>query len=126
MNPLAKPMAENHIHWNEALVRRSERASLNGHRSVILWLTGLSGAGKSTLAHAIERRLYDLDCSDFVFDGDNVRHGLCADLGFSQPDREKISGAQGKWPDCLPRPVSLRSLPSYRLFAPIVNGYGLW
>jgi len=54
---------------------------------VILWFTGLSGAGKSTLAHAVEERLYQLKMNTFVFDGDNVRHGLCADLGFSEEDR---------------------------------------
>ena len=61
----------------------------NGHGSVILWFTGLSGAGKSTLAHAVERRLHELGCHTFVFDGDNVRHGLCADLGFSAQDRSE-------------------------------------
>jgi adenylylsulfate kinase len=54
---------------------------------VILWFTGLSGAGKSTIAHALEEYLYNLGCCTFVFDGDNVRHGLCADLGFSIEDR---------------------------------------
>lgn len=68
---------------------RDDRAKRNGHRSVILWFTGLSGAGKSTLAHAVERRLYELNSSTFVFDGDNVRHGLCSDLGFAQLDREE-------------------------------------
>lgn len=82
-------MENQNIQWHQALVSRSEREVRNGHRSVILWFTGLSGAGKSTLAHAVERRLYELNCSTFVFDGDNVRHGLCADLGFSQHDREE-------------------------------------
>uniref|UniRef100_UPI0026051BA8 adenylyl-sulfate kinase n=1 Tax=Acaryochloris sp. IP29b_bin.137 TaxID=2969217 RepID=UPI0026051BA8 len=58
-----------------------------GHRSVILWFTGLSGAGKSTLAHAVEDALFKLNCRTFVIDGDNVRHGLCADLGFTSEDR---------------------------------------
>ncbi|HSH97377.1 MAG: adenylyl-sulfate kinase [Methylophilaceae bacterium] len=82
-------MTEKNIQWNKSLVSRSERTRRNGHRSVILWFTGLSGAGKSTLAHAVERRLYELNCSTFVFDGDNVRYGLCSDLGFSQHDREE-------------------------------------
>jgi adenylylsulfate kinase len=68
-------------------VVRSHREHLNRHKSVILWFTGLSGAGKSTLAHAVEERLHQLECHTFVFDGDNVRHGLCGDLGFSQEDR---------------------------------------
>ena len=82
-------MTEKNIQWNRSLVSRGDRAKRNGHRSVILWFTGLSGAGKSTLAHAVERRLYELNCSTFVFDGDNVRHGLCSDLGFAQHDREE-------------------------------------
>lgn len=82
-------MTDNNIQWHQSLVSIAERKSRNGHRSVILWLTGLSGAGKSTLAHAIECQLFELNCSTFVFDGDNVRHGLCSDLGFSQQDREE-------------------------------------
>ena len=75
------------IRWHEALVNRAQREALNGHKSAILWFTGLSGAGKSTLAHAVEEALYQQHCRTFVFDGDNVRHGLCADLGFSDEDR---------------------------------------
>jgi adenylylsulfate kinase len=76
-----------HIRWHDALVSRADRQLQNGHNSAILWFTGLSGAGKSTLAHAVEHRLHELGCRTFVFDGDNVRHGLCADLGFSAEDR---------------------------------------
>ncbi|GBG13524.1 adenylylsulfate kinase [Novimethylophilus kurashikiensis] len=78
---------DKNIRWHEAQVSRSDRNRQNGHGSVILWFTGLSGAGKSTVAHAVEKRLFDLGCKTFVFDGDNVRHGLCADLGFSAEDR---------------------------------------
>lgn len=73
--------------WHHATVTRKRREKLNGHRSVILWFTGLSGAGKSSLAHAVEERLHESSCHTFVFDGDNVRHGLCADLAFSIEDR---------------------------------------
>ncbi|MFZ5996238.1 MAG: adenylyl-sulfate kinase [Nitrospirota bacterium] len=73
--------------WHHATVTRARRERQNGHRSVILWFTGLSGAGKSTIAHAVEERLHQLGCRTFVFDGDNVRHGLCSDLGFSKEDR---------------------------------------
>lgn len=73
--------------WHHATVTRERRERLNGHKSVILWFTGLSGAGKSTLAHAVEEELHRRGCRTFVFDGDNVRHGLCADLGFSAQDR---------------------------------------
>jgi len=78
---------DNNIHWHKALVSPTERESRNGHKSVILWFTGFSGSGKSTLAHAVERRLFELNCATFVLDGDNVRHGLCVDLEFSQQDR---------------------------------------
>lgn len=78
---------QKNISWHDALVSRAHREKQNGHKSVILWFTGLSGAGKSTLAHAVEKELHALGCRTFVFDGDNVRHGLCADLGFSQNDR---------------------------------------
>lgn len=73
--------------WHHASVTRERRERQNGHRSAILWFTGLSGAGKSTIAHAVEERLHILGCRTFVFDGDNVRHGLCSDLGFSNADR---------------------------------------
>lgn len=63
------------------------REAQNGHRGAILWFTGLSGAGKSTLAHEVEERLHRMGCRTFVLDGDNVRHGLCRDLGFSAEDR---------------------------------------
>lgn len=75
--------------WHHATVTRADRERLNGHRGVIVWFTGLSGSGKSTLAHAVEEELYRLGCRTFVFDGDNVRHGLCGDLGFSERDREE-------------------------------------
>ena len=73
--------------WHHATVNRQRREGLNGHKSVILWFTGLSGAGKSTLAHAVEEELHQSNCRTFVFDGDNVRHGLCGDLSFSIEDR---------------------------------------
>lgn len=77
----------NNIVWHHATVTRAAREALNGHRSVILWFTGLSGAGKSTLAHGVEEYLHRIECRTFTFDGDNVRHGLCSDLGFSAEDR---------------------------------------
>jgi adenylylsulfate kinase len=72
---------------HRAAVSRPRRETLNGHMSVNIWFTGLSGSGKSTLAHAIEERLHLMGCRTYVFDGDNVRHGLCGDLSFSQEDR---------------------------------------
>lgn len=75
--------------WHHASVTRDRRQQLNGHRSAVIWFTGLSGSGKSTLAHAVEERLYQLKCRTFVLDGDNVRHGLCGDLGFSEDGRKE-------------------------------------
>ncbi|MDP3483056.1 MAG: adenylyl-sulfate kinase [Sulfuricella sp.] len=75
--------------WHHATVTRARREQLNGHKSAIVWFTGLSGAGKSTLAHAVEERLHQMSCRTFVFDGDNVRHGLCGDLDFSEEDRRE-------------------------------------
>jgi len=75
--------------WQQATVTRARREAQNGHRGAILWFTGLSGSGKSTLAHAVEETLYQLGCRTFVLDGDNVRHGLCGDLGFSAQDRQE-------------------------------------
>jgi adenylylsulfate kinase len=77
------------IVWHHATITRAHREKLNVHRSAILWFTGLSGSGKSTLAHAVEEKLYELNCRTFVLDGDNVRQGLCSDLGFSVEDRSE-------------------------------------
>jgi len=75
--------------WHHATVTRKRRETLHGHKSVVLWFTGLSGAGKSTLAHATEEKLHQLNSSTYVLDGDNVRHGLCGDLSFSDEDRKE-------------------------------------
>lgn len=72
-----------------ATVTRPRREKLNSHKSVNLWFTGLSGSGKSTLAHAVEERLHQQGKRTYVFDGDNVRHGLCGDLGFSLLERRE-------------------------------------
>ena len=81
--------AEPNLIWHHANVTRELRNQQNGHKSVVLWFTGLSGSGKSTLAHSVEEKLFQLGCRAFVLDGDNVRHGLCSDLGFSNADREE-------------------------------------
>jgi adenylylsulfate kinase len=83
-----QPITTNTV-WHHATVTRDLREARNNHKSVILWFTGLSGAGKSTLAHAVEEKLHKLGCNTFVMDGDNVRHGLCGDLSFSQQDRKE-------------------------------------
>lgn len=77
------------IVWHNAAITRAQREQVSGYRSAVLWFTGLSGAGKSTLAHAVEEKLFERKCHTFVLDGDNIRHGLCSDLGFSLEDRRE-------------------------------------
>ena len=84
-----EPKKSSNVVWHHATITREDRERLNGHKGCILWMTGLSGAGKSTLAHAIEERLHRMGCRTYVLDGDNVRHGLNGDLGFSPEDREE-------------------------------------
>ena len=81
--------AATNIVWHHSTVTRAARAHQRGHRSAILWFTGLSGAGKSTLANAVNSALFERGLSCYVLDGDNIRHGLCKDLGFSDADREE-------------------------------------
>ena len=75
--------------YHNATVTRKRRNQLNGHKSVVIWFTGLSGSGKSTLAHSVEEELHNLGCRTFVLDGDNVRHGLSSNLTFSDSDRKE-------------------------------------
>lgn len=78
--------AEN-IHWQALDVNKHARAALKGQRACVLWFTGLSGAGKSTIANLVEKRLHSLGRHTYTLDGDNVRHGLNKDLGFTDADR---------------------------------------
>jgi bifunctional enzyme CysN/CysC len=75
------------IHRQALLVGRADHEQLNGHKPAVLWFTGLSGSGKSTIANLVERQLHDRGVRTFLLDGDNVRHGLNRDLGFSDADR---------------------------------------
>ena len=75
------------IHWQAVEVDKAARTRLNGHKPCVIWLTGLSGAGKSTIANLLERRLHALGVHTYLLDGDNVRHGLNKDLGFTAADR---------------------------------------
>ena len=70
-------------------IKQSDRHCLNGHRSALLWFTGLSGSGKSTLAHALEERLFNMGIRSYVLDGDNIRAGLNKDLGLSPKNRKE-------------------------------------
>jgi len=83
------PSSSPNVVWHRESVTRAMRETNIGHRSAALWFTGLSGSGKSTLAHAVDARLFQLGCHTYVFDGDNVRHGLCRDLGFNEKDRQE-------------------------------------
>ena len=85
-DPLSKAT---NIVWHKASIDRLSRAECRGHKSAILWFTGLSGSGKSTLANAVNVFLFNAGISTYVLDGDNIRHGLCKDLGFSDCDREE-------------------------------------
>jgi bifunctional enzyme CysN/CysC len=75
------------IFWSEGKITARERALRSGHRGAVVWFTGLSGAGKSTIAQALERELFNRAMQTYVLDGDNVRHGLNANLGFAPEDR---------------------------------------
>ncbi|RYM06096.1 adenylyl-sulfate kinase [Sporolactobacillus sp. THM7-7] len=77
------------ITWHEGKVTKEERQKLKGHKSAVLWFTGLSGAGKSTLSVAVEQALYNRGIHTYILDGDNVRHGLNNNLGFSHEDRKE-------------------------------------
>jgi adenylylsulfate kinase len=77
------------ITWHETAITKEERRVQNGHGSSVLWFTGLSGSGKSTIANAVSKELYRQGINEYVLDGDNVRHGLNQDLGFSEKDRNE-------------------------------------
>ncbi len=83
---MSTPTSRN-IVWHAGMVTRGERESLSGHRGCTVWLTGLSASGKSTLAAGLEKKLWERGVRAYVLDGDNVRHGLNKDLGFSPEDR---------------------------------------
>jgi adenylylsulfate kinase len=83
---MAEQRATN-IVWHQGAVNREDRQRLNGHRGCTVWLTGLSGAGKSTIAVDLEKRLLERGVRTYILDGDNVRHGLNKNLGFSPEDR---------------------------------------
>jgi adenylylsulfate kinase len=73
--------------WHQQSVTTEQKSSLKGHKAVLLWYTGLSGSGKSTVANAVEQKLLERGCHSYLLDGDNVRHGLNNDLGFTDEDR---------------------------------------
>ncbi len=82
-------MKSPNVIWHPRLVNRGDRERLNKHRSGVIWFTGLPASGKSTIAHFLEKELFDRGIRAYVLDGDNIRHGLCGDLGFSREDRRE-------------------------------------
>jgi len=83
---LTSPISKN-IYWHEGDISREDRQRQYGHKSVCIWFTGLSGSGKSTIARKLEEKLFERGVKTYVLDGDNVRHGLNNNLGFSHEDR---------------------------------------
>jgi adenylylsulfate kinase len=83
---MSTPKSRN-IHWHAGMVTKIDRETISGHKGCTIWMTGLSGSGKSTLAVALEKKLWERGVRAYVLDGDNVRHGLNKDLGFSPGDR---------------------------------------
>lgn len=83
---MAKQKATN-ITWHHATISKADRENLLGQKGVVIWFTGLSASGKSTIAHAVEEKLFDRGHLTYVLDGDNIRHGLNKNLGFSPEDR---------------------------------------
>ncbi|WP_124553135.1 adenylyl-sulfate kinase [Methylophilus methylotrophus] len=82
-------MPNNNITWHDTKVDSATRLNLLGHKPVTVWLTGLSASGKSTIAFELEKLLLHAGHNAYVLDGDNIRHGLCQDLGFSEKDRHE-------------------------------------
>ncbi|MBX6423676.1 adenylyl-sulfate kinase [Thermosulfurimonas sp. F29] len=82
-------MKSPNVIWHPRLVTREDRERLNKHRSGVIWFTGLPASGKSTIAHFLEKELHDRGIRAYVLDGDNIRYGLCGDLGFSREDRRE-------------------------------------
>jgi adenylyl-sulfate kinase len=82
-------MKSENIFWSEGQITRSQRWSRNGHKGCVVWLTGLSGSGKSTLSRGLECQLFQRNLHAIVLDGDNLRHGLNSNLGFSPEDRSE-------------------------------------
>ncbi|MEH7254405.1 adenylyl-sulfate kinase [Neobacillus niacini] len=82
-------MKSNHITWHHSSVTKKDRHLLSGHKSCVLWFTGLSGSGKSTLANAVDHALFRNTLRSYVLDGDNIRHGLNRDLRFGAEDRKE-------------------------------------
>ncbi len=86
---MSEPTPTPNLVWHPSETNSADRQACLRQRGCVIWLTGLSGSGKSTIAHALERRLVEMGQAAYVLDGDNIRHGLCRDLGFSAEDRDE-------------------------------------
>jgi adenylylsulfate kinase len=84
---MSKKMKTENTVWHEQNISKADRANLKNQQPCLLWYTGLSGSGKSTVANAVDAMLFERGCHSYLLDGDNVRHGLNGDLGFSDDDR---------------------------------------
>ncbi len=82
-------LKSDNLYWSQGKITHAHRARRHGHPGRVIWLTGLSGSGKSTIATELERELFNLGKNAYVLDGDNIRHGLCSDLGFSPHERKE-------------------------------------
>ncbi|WP_237386869.1 adenylyl-sulfate kinase [Xenorhabdus sp. Sc-CR9] len=89
VSSVASDIVSPDIVWHSHALDRKQRETANGHPAFVIWFTGLSGSGKSTLAGALEQTLFLQGIKTYLLDGDNVRHGLCSDLGFSEADRRE-------------------------------------
>ena len=89
MTELNQKNSGKNIKWHNLTIDRNKLEKMRGHKGMVIWFTGLSGSGKSTLANAVNEVLHLDGLSTYVLDGDNIRHGLCKDLGFSDEDREE-------------------------------------
>ncbi|MGB2885581.1 MAG: adenylyl-sulfate kinase [Dehalococcoidia bacterium] len=85
---MTEPKSKN-ITWHKPLITRADREEKNRYKGAVLWLTGLPSSGKSTLGHEVERLLFERGCNSYVLDGDNIRHGLNKNVGFSPEDRKE-------------------------------------
>lgn len=81
--------ADNNIVWHQSTIKKEDRQKQHGHKSLMIWFTGLSGSGKSTIANALQHELYKKGVSAYLLDGDNLRHGINENLSFTEEDRRE-------------------------------------
>jgi adenylylsulfate kinase len=80
---------ENNVFWHGSTIKKEDRERQHGHKSIMIWFTGLSGSGKSTIANALQHKLFEKNISVYMLDGDNLRHGINKNLSFSAEDRQE-------------------------------------